>query len=480
MTADLPAAAKVLVADDVPSVRLVLRSVLTKAGYLPVEAEDGPGALEAARAQSPDCILLDIHMPGLNGLAVLRELHEVDPELPIIMITGYGDVDTAVEAMQLGAYHYLTTPFNNAEVVALVERAVERRRLRCEVRSLYERLDRVAPLTDLLGTSGVITRLIEQIDRAAPTDLSVLITGEEGSGKELVARAIHARSRRADGPFVAIDCGSLPPALVDSELFGHERGAVPGASRQRPGHLDLAAGGTLYLADIGSLPLVSQGRLLRFLEDHHLERLGATERVPLDVRTLAASSIDLRELVGGHLFRRDLYVRLAESTLLVPPLRDRPDDIVYVVKKLLDAANQELGKAVVGPTADALDVLLAHPWPGNLRELRHAIKRAVLLTTDRIGPDQLALTAPQAQAEPKTAVAEDHTLPLRERTQRAVETLERAAILDALRHAGGNKTRAARILGIDYKTLHVKIKKYELRGAEESPNDLRQRRASIG
>jgi len=458
----------VLVVDDLKAVRQILGSLLGKAGYRAIEAEDGQKALDLARAEAPDVVLLDIRMPGLDGFQVLERLQGIDPELPVVMITAYDDVDTAVRAMRLGAYHYLSKPFHHDEVIAIVERAIERRRLSRQVRSLHERLNQMASLSGLLGTSEAIARLLEQIERVAATGLAVLLTGEHGTGKELVARSIHARSSRRHGPFVAVDCGAIPAPLLEGELFGHERGAFPGADRQRPGQLELAAGGTLYLADVGAVPLGAQSRLLRFLQDRQLQRLGGTERIPLDVRIVAGTSVDLRELVMGHLFRRHLFARLAEAALLIPPLRERKDDVVYLVKRFLDATNQELGKNVQGPTPEALDRLLAHGWPGNLRELRHVIKRAVLLAERRIEPAHLAIApAPEPQPAEEAPEPDDQSLPLPERTRRAVARIERSAISEALRRSGGNKSRAARILGIDYKTLYVKLKKYDLRSTEE-------------
>ena len=464
---EVPVAGTILVVDDLKGVRQVLSALLKKAGYEPIEAEDGPSALELAKANAFDAVLLDIRMPGMDGFEVLQGLKALDPDLPVIMVTGYDDVDTAVRAMHLGAYHYLGKPIHGEEVVAVLGRALEHRRLAREVRVLQQRLDQADSLPALLGTSPAIVRLGEEVARLADTPLAVLLVGERGVGKELVARAIHARSARRHGPFVAIHCGGLPPELAEGELFGHEPGAFPGADRPRPGQVELAANGTLFLADVGSLPLTAQARLLRVLQEGQVQRLGGTGRIPVDVRVIAASAPDLRELVAGHLFRRDLYTRLAERVLLIPPLRERKDDIVHLVKRFIDDTNAELGKAVKGPTPEALAVLLAYPWPGNLAELRHTLQRAVLLAADHIGPEHLALAVPPVASDapppvPSGAALADATLPLTERTRRAVEQLERDAIADALLRTGGNKSAAARILGIDYKTLFLKVKKYNL------------------
>ncbi|MFW6161755.1 MAG: sigma-54-dependent transcriptional regulator [Planctomycetota bacterium] len=453
--------ARVLVIDDLQGVRQLLRSVLSKAGHEVLEAEDGRQGLDRLRAESPDLVLVDIRMPGLDGFAVLEHARADDPELPIIMVTPHGDTDSAVQAMQQGAYDYLSKPFRHAEVLAAVERAVERRRLASEVRTLHDQLARVAPLADQLGTSDAIQALLDEIERVAPTDSPVTITAEAGSGAEVVARTIHARSDRRHGPFVTVGCGAVPGELIERELFGHERDAFPGADRQRPGQIELAAGGTLFLTDVDALPLAAQDHLLSFLREGEVVRVGGSESIPADVRVIAATAADLDEAVAGERFRRDLSDRLAAARLAIPPLRERPDDIVFLVQRLLEATNRELHQSVEGVSPAALDLLVAHPWPGNLRELRHAIRRAVLLADQRIEPQHLAL--PTAGPEPEQDVADESGLPLVERKRRAVERVETRALGEALAQAGGDKHQAAAALDISYKTLLRKIKKYGLK-----------------
>jgi len=467
MVADASTPAKVLVVDDLKGVRQVLNALLTRAGYQVIEADNGQTGLDLIRAEQPDVVLLDVRMPGLDGFEVLERAGTIDPDLPIVMITAYGDVDTAVDAMHRGAHHYLSKPFHHAEVLAIVERAAERRRLSRQVRSLRDQLAYVTPLTDLLGTSEPIQALLIQLDRLAITELPVLVAGQPGSGTELLARAIHARSARRHGPFVAVDCGAVPTELLDSELLGHERDAFPGADRQRRGQLEMADGGTLFLDDVAALSPSAQAALVQFLHHKRIQRVGGDEELVLDVRVIVATAADLEHLVEGGLFRRDLYGRFAEATLTIPPLRDRPDDIVFLVKHLLDATNAELGKHVQGPTPEALDLLVAHPWPGNARELRHVVKRAVLLADTHITPAHLpfASSAPEPAAAPDPP--DDPTMPLAERTRRAAERVERQAIADALRHADGNKRQAAQALGIGYKTLLNKIKKLKLQPVRE-------------
>lgn len=447
--------ARVLVIDDLKGVRQLLRSVLGEADYEVLEAEDGRRGLDLIRAESPDAVLLDIRMPGMDGFEVLERARAADPELPVVMITAHADTDSAVQGMQLGAYGYLSKPLNQGKVLAVVERAVEHRRLTEEVRTLHDRLDRVAPLADQLGTSDAVQALLEQVEAVAPADQSALIVGEEGSGTELVARAIHERSARRHGPFVAVDCGAVPVELVERELFGHERDVFPGADRQRPGQIELAAGGTVFLADVGALPQEAQRRLLAFLQEGEFQRAGGEERIPVDARVIAAAAPGLDEAVAGHLFRRDFYDRIAQARLAVPPLRERPDDIVFLVQRLLEATNQELHKHVEAVSPAALERLVAYPWPGNLRELRHAIKRAVLVAGERIEPQHLALA-------PRETPPDEPGLPLAERKRRAVERVETRAITEALEHAGGDKRQAAKALDISYQTLLSKAKKYKL------------------
>ncbi len=457
MPRDGSATARVLIIDDLKGVRQLLRAVLAKADYEVLEAADGRRGLDLIRAESPDVVLLDIRMPGLDGFAVLERARVVAPELPVVMVTAYADTDSAVDAMQRGAYDYLSKPFNHAEVLAVVERALEHRRLTREVRTLHDQVARVAPLADQLGTSDAIQALLEQVERVAPGEAAVLITGEDGSGGELVARAIHARSGRRHGPFVTVDCGAVPAEQVERELFGHERDAFPGADRQRPGQIELAAGGTLLLADVGALPLAAQGHLLTFLQEHQLQRVGGSERIPIDARLIATTTVELAEAVAGHLFRRDLHDHIAEARLAIPPLRERPDDVLFLVQRCLEDTNRELHKHVEGIRPDALDRLAAYPWPGNLRELRHVVRRAVLLADDRIEPQHLALGASPAAPPPDEA-----DLPLAERRRRAVARVEAQAVAEALERAGGDKRQAAKALGIDYKTLLSKIRKHQI------------------
>ena len=460
--------ARVLVADDLRGIRQVLRTLLTRAGYEVAEAEDGQAAVDQIQAGAFDALLLDIRMPRLDGFQVLERVRELDPELPVIMITAFGDVDTAVRAMQQGAYHYLTKPFHNAEVLAIVERAIERRRLSCEVRALHAQLQPTELLSEQFGNSEAARRLLQQVERVALNDAPVLITGETGTGKEFVARAIHARSQRRQGPFIAVDCGAVPATLLAAELFGHERGAFPGADEARPGHIERAQGGTLFLAHVGSLTFDLQAQLLEFIQQRAFQRVGSAERLAADVRLIAATSFDLQGPVAGRLFRRDLHDHLVLTSLTLPPLRDRKDDILFLFKRFLDAASRELGKPIQGASPEALDLLLGHPWPGNLRELRHVVRRAVLAAGTRIEAPDLGLPTP-APAAP--AFPDEPPPPLPERARQAVERVERQAILDALQRAAGNKAQAARLLGIDYKTLHVKLNKYGLREKEELTDD---------
>lgn len=447
----------VLVVDDVESVRNFLCMLLRDSGYQATEAPDGTSALRLAHEDTPDVVLLDIGLPDVSGLQVLEELHGLDADLPVVMVTGLDDVDTAVRAMHLGAYDYLTKPFSNTEALASVARAAEHRRLSRKVGALRERLGRVPPLTELLGTSGAIARLRDHATELAATTRPALFLGEHGTGKQILARWIHARSTRARSPFVAIDCAGLITAVADLELFGYDNG-TDSRSIFPHGEVELANGGTLFLGNVESLPLAAQDGLLAYLQQGCVRRVGGTASLPLDVRLLAGTAAELRELVAGRLFRRDLYLLLTDTILTVPSLRSRADDILHLVHVVLEATGRELGRELPSLSPEATEVLVAYPWPGNVAELHHVVRRAMVLATDRIEPRHLAVRLSAEAVGMPAGVADGH-LSLAERVRLVEEAVEREAILDALSRAHGNKTRAAERLGLSYKTLHQKMKK---------------------
>jgi len=428
-------------------------------------AVDGEEALALVKRESLDVVLLDIQMPGLNGIAALRYIKKLDRDLPVIMLTSDGHVPQVVAAMQAGAYDYLVKPFEHPDVIRSVRDAVAKRGLRQISRDVAGRTEEAPSLREQMGSSEAVVKIGADVTRVAPSDFTVLLVGETGTGKDLVARAIHQASVRACGPFVGVDCGAIPETLFESELFGHEKGAFTGADRRRQGKFEAAAGGTLFLDEIGNMPLISQAKLLRALQERSVCRVGTTTPVKMECRVLVAANENLEIAAARGTFRKDLFFRLSEFVIPIPPLRERRQDILFLAKRFLNLTNQELGKSVQGLSERAVERLLEFDWPGNVRQLRSTIRRAVLLADLAIEEEHLGLRAQDplfsfAGAEPLSLC--EGAVSLKQQVHRAASTVERAAILLALREAGGNKAQAARLLQIDYKTIHSKLKVYRL------------------
>ena len=474
-------AGRILIVDDEEGIRDNLARLLRREGLEPLVAAGGQAALDLIRRESPDVLLLDIRMPGLDGMEVLRQTKQLDGDLPVIMITSHGHVKGAVEALRAGAHDYLEKPFDHAEVIRSVHRALTDRGLRRTIRRLSERVREADALPDLMGPSEAVARISADVGRVARSDFAVLITGETGTGKELVARAIHQASPRTAAAFVAVDCGAIPETLFESELFGHEKGAFTGAERQKAGMFEAASGGSLFLDEIANMPLGCQAKLLRALQDKCVTRVGATKPVSVDIRLLAAANRDLEGAVAAGTFRRDLFFRLNEFAITIPALRERKQDIIFLAKRFLDLTNQELRKTVRGFSEAAVERLLAHDWPGNVRELRSTIRRAVLLADAVIDEGHLGLSrAPGLLGGlPGTSGGPADGLPLREMVRRASIAVERATLLQVLKRTGGNKAKAARLLQIDYKTIYTKLKGYGItgQGGEEHGQEEGQRGA---
>ena len=446
--------------DDQPSCRL-LTAIFHAEGFEVQSAHDGLSGIAAVLSGRPDVVLLDLDMPGLDGMAVLERLRKEAPAVPVVMLTGSMDVKNAVRAIQLGAFNYLTKPMNRAEVVIVVRRAQEASAMRLELEQLRRQAGKFATstLTEQMGSSAAIQRVVDQVTLVAATPFTVLIFGETGTGKELVSQALHRLSDRRTRPFVALDCGAIPDALLESELFGHEKGAFTGAERRTEGRFRLAEGGTCFLDEIGNLPLTLQSKLLRVLESGQVQPVGADRSTKMDVRFIAASNFDLQERVERGGFRADLYFRLAQYAIRLPPLRERPEDIPFLTRRFVDEVSTDLRRPIESVRPDALDVLAAYGWPGNVRELRNVVRQAVLhtrgLTIDAdVVRTVIGAIRQGSPAEPAAAAGES----LREVGARAAAAAERRAICDVLRETGGNKSAAARALRTDYKTLHVKIK----------------------
>ena len=460
---------KILVVDDEAEIRSLLAAVLQNKGYEVVTAEDGAAALQAVPRERPAVILMDLSMPRLNGMDALPEIKRLDGEVPVIICTAHADLATAVRAMKLGAYDYLTKPFDVELLILTLERAVERHRLHSRIEEL-KRQGQGSSLAERMGGSRAIAQVIQQVTQVAESNFTVLVQGETGTGKELVARAIHQQSPRRTAPFVAVDCGAIPETLVESELFGHERGAFTGAQARREGHFQLAKGGTLFLDEIGNVPLATQAKLLRALEQREVNPLGATRTVAVDARIIAATNSELEESVKAGRFRADLYYRLSEFTIALPPLRSRRDDIMHLSQRFLDEVSMELRRPVRRIADEAMQVLLHHDWPGNVRELRNVVRKAALLATDVVTPEHVPALSASVPA-PSRAAAEPmgEDLSLREVAELAAGQAEREIIRHALESTKGNKSQAARLLRTDYTTLHAKMKRYGISARDFTP-----------
>ena len=458
---------KILVVDDEADIRAVLGECLAAAGFETQEAGDGDEAVALVQADRPAVILLDVTMPRQGGMEALPELKRIAPDVPIVMCTAYMDVPTAVRAMQLGAYDYLTKPFDPELLILTVKRATERQELLARIDELKSQGEGMS-LAERMGGSSAIEAVIQQVAQVARSNFTVLIQGETGTGKELVARAIHNQSPRRDKPFVAVDCGAIPETLVESELFGYEKGAFTGAMRRKDGRFQAAGSGTVFLDEIGNLPLATQAKLLRALEERQVTPLGATRPVPVEARIIAASNVDLEDASRAGRFRPDLFYRLNEFGITLPPLRSRREDIAHLADRFLDEVSMELRRPVHGITDDAMELLRRHDWPGNVRELKNVIRKAALLATDVITPEFLPpLGAPTGGGMPAVvAPTVSGELSLREVTEVATADAERRAIRQALEAAKGNKSQAARLLRTDYSTLHAKMKRYGISGRD--------------
>jgi len=466
--------AQILIVDDDREVRWALRSLAEQQGMEALEADEGECALKIARLQTPDVVLLDIRMPGIDGIEILGRLRMMDGDLPVIMITGFGSIKDAVQTVRSGAYDYLTKPFENELVVRAIRRALKERHLKRRLMILDTRAEEHFSLQEMMGRSQAICKLEDEVALVAPTDFTVLITGETGTGKELIARAIHASSLRVSGNMIPVNCGAIPETLIESELFGHEKGAFTGADRTTRGKFEAAASGTLFLDEISSLPLSMQSRLLRVLEERRFHAVGGTKEIKADARVIAATNMDLFT-VNPTIFRPDLFHRLSGYVIHVPPLRSRKEDVIFLSKRFLELTNQELGKSIRGFTETGVSILMAYDWPGNVRELRNVIRKAVLVADDVIDAGHLdALRANGGGTLEKESLGMLYTgeISLKGIVHRSTAAVEREVITQVMKSALWNKAKAARILKIDYKTMLTKLKTYTI--SEKGDGDGRQ------
>ena len=446
----------ILIVDDEKNTREGLARAL-RGRYAVAEAENGARALEWLDANAADVVLSDLRMPGMDGMALLSRLLGRDPRPVLILLTAYGTIETAVEAMKRGAYDFLPKPVNLDRLELLLERALSERRLDAENRRLKAQLDAKFGFENIVGHSPAMQEVFDVIRQVAPTRTTVLIQGESGTGKELVARALHQCSPRAGGPFVPVHCAALAPSLLESELFGHEKGAFTGAVERRRGRFEAADGGTLFLDEIGEIDPSVQVKILRVLEERRFERVGGSQPVDVDVRLVAATNRDLGRMVAEGKFREDLFYRLFVVNLVLPPLREREGDLVLLTQHFLKTLAAEHGKKVQGIAPDAMDALAAHSWPGNVRELRNALERMVVLSSgERLTAKDLppALRAPAGRRDAPTSGS-------------VLRDAERRLIEEALRRSKGSRTRAATELGISRRTLHRKLNEFGLRDPAE-------------
>ncbi|MSO60889.1 MAG: sigma-54-dependent Fis family transcriptional regulator [Acidobacteria bacterium] len=441
----------------------MLRLALEAQGHAVIEARDEPEAVAALRDSQPAVVLSDLRLPIGDGLGVLRAAKEADPELPVIVMTAHGSIQDAVSAMKQGALDFLAKPVDPDHLLLLVERALAQRRLLNEYRLLKEEAAARRGGPHIIGDSPALRLAMTAIGRAANSDTTVLLEGESGTGKELCARALHDRSPRSAGPFVAINCAAIPDTLLEAELFGYERGAFTGANQRKLGRFELAQRGTLFLDEIGEMPMTVQGKMLRAIETHKIERLGGGASIQLDVRIVAATNRGLRQAVAARQFREDLYFRLSVFPVEVPALRDRREDIPKLAHHFVERVCRDVGKKMT-LSPEAVAELMAHSWPGNIRELQNAIERAVILADgDTLLPRHLSLSpVPKSGSSIDPWERIDLSGSLAEATARTVAETERRKIQQALHDAGGDRGRAADLLQINFKSLEVKLRQYHL------------------
>ena len=445
---------RILVADDEESHRIMLRAVLQEEGYEVAEAADGPEAIRSVEQEPFDLILLDIRMPGMDGIEALMEVRKISPYVPVLMMTAYASVKTAVEALKAGAFEYLIKPLDIDELKILIEKALEHYHLREENLALKERLGDRFDFSKIIGRSEKMKELFDLLARVAPTDATVLILGESGTGKELVANALHHNSPRAGGPFIKVACAALPETLLESELFGHERGAFTGAVARREGRFWSAHRGSIFLDEVGEMSATTQSKLLRVLQEKEFESLGSTRTIKVDVRVIAATHKDLEKEIREGRFREDLFYRLNVVPVSIPPLRERKDDLPSLAVHFLSLYREKNRKDLKEISPKALDLLIRYDWPGNIRELENCIERAVIVARgEMITPADLP---PQIQALSMGKENQGILFP----SGISLQEMEKALILKTLEDTGGNRSRAAEILGINRRTLQIKLKEY--------------------
>ncbi|HEY9420017.1 MAG TPA: sigma-54 dependent transcriptional regulator [Thermoanaerobaculia bacterium] len=460
--------ANILIVDDERPIRRILSVLLQERRHRVADVGSGEEALAVLPEAKPDLALLDLKLPGMDGLETLQRLRALSPELIVVMMTAHGTISSAVEAMRRGAHDYVAKPFDNDELLTIIDRALEMKRLGLENKALREDLETRYGFSEIVGVSREIQEVFRLMAKVVRVDVTVLITGESGTGKELVARAIHRRGTRSEGPFVAVNCSAIPQTLVESEFFGHERGAFTDAREARQGKFELADGGTLFLDEVGDLALDAQAKLLRALQERQIHRIGARAPRPVDVRVVAATNKDLEKESRAGRFREDLYWRLNVVHIRLPPLRERSADLPILIDHFMDRFNRELGLAVESIAPDARRLLCEYQWPGNIRELENTVCRAMILCEgDTLTAADLPGRIRGEIAGPDVALGSDLVrLTLSEAVTQATERLEKMMILSRLAEHRGSRTATAESLGVSRKTLFNKMRHYGLTGEE--------------
>ena len=451
---------KILIIDDEEVLQDVLVSLVESQGWTPLSATTGEEGLRLLKEEQIDLVLLDLMLPGMSGLEVLRQIRSEDPDLVVVVITAFSSIEGAIEAMREGAFHYISKPFKNEEVLLTVRKGLERRQLSEENRVLREQLQQRFAFDNIIGKSKPMQKVFDLIRLAAPSKSNILVLGESGTGKELVAKSIHHHSRRAGGPFVTVNSGSMPHDLLESNLFGHVKGAFTGAITAKKGLFEAASSGTIFFDEIGNIPLETQAKLLRVIQEKEFMRLGGVETLKADVRIVAATNASLEQMVEESQFREDLFYRLNVINIQLPPLRERSEDVPMLAKHFLERYAGENEKDIDEITSDAMEMLIDHAWPGNVRELENVIERAVVLSTgDKLDLDLL----PPSVRHPKPSNAPSPDMPLDGMSfKEAVAAYERQLIVFALKNAGGVQKRAAEILKVKPTTLHEMMKRLKV------------------
>ncbi len=445
--------------DDEPIIHEVLGDLLSSEGYKVENSASGEEALDKHSSQSFQLVLLDLLLPGIDGIDVLKKLKKIDPNSVIIIITAFASVESAISAMKIGAYDYIQKPFKHDELLITVQRAIEHRKLQEENMRLKGELQRKFSFENIIGKSEVMKTVFETVKASAPTRSTILLQGESGTGKELVARAIHQNSDRKNFPFIIVNSGSLPPDLLESNLFGHVKGAFTGAVSNKKGLFEAAEKGTIFFDEISSLNMETQAKLLRVMQDREFMKLGGTKTIRVDVRVIAATNADLEEQISERMFREDLFYRLNVIKIELPLLKERKEDIPLLVKHFLDTYSKENEKEILGVTDDVMEILMSYDWPGNIRELENLIERAVVLTKSKlISRENLPPFLLASKEETRAVASVNNELNLREN----IQTFQKKAIISALKQAKGIQKKAANLLGVKPTTLNEMIKRLNI------------------